>query len=189
MMPSVMTIITKLKLVDSNVLNIYLFGSRFWGDFEPSSDYDFIIILSSYGKVKEGVHCENIDATLYSLDHFQEELRMCKFLPVMTQIFKDRSVVIERVQLDFVFSGICFKQSVMSEITRDIKMIEKTKAKDQHYKYRKIIKYSLRMGLVSFEILTQGISSIISREEYDNFMTEETEVDVHRIYEKIDAES
>ena len=186
MMPSVSIIIKKLKLTESNVLNIYQYGSRFWGDFRTNSDYDFIIILSANEKSKEGVHCENIDATLYTLEYFQEEMNMCKFLPIMIHLLKDRSIVLERVQLAFSFHRIDFKHSVLCELLRDMKMIEKMKAKGQYYKYQKIIKHSLRMGLISFKILTQGVSTFLLDEDC---MSERSEEDVHRIYEKIEMET
>ncbi len=146
----------KLKLKNDNVLNIYQYGSRLWGDFRPDSDYDYIIVLKNHNKPKEGIHIENIDATIYSLEGFIEELRQNKFLPiVVSMLCKDRSVILERQPFDSAryFNREAFKTAVLQEVDRDLKMIEKMSAKGNVEKSDKIKKYCLRMCQLASQVL------------------------------------
>lgn len=151
--------ITKLKLHNSNVLNIYLYGSRLWDNYNEESDYDLIIILKKSKKDKEGVHVENIDATLYSLEAFQVELANNKFLPVMTQISRDRSVILERHNFRFTLDRSKLQDSVIQEIARDQKLIEKFQQKQHADKAQKISHCCLRMCVFTLNIL-QGVHSL-----------------------------
>ncbi len=178
----------KLKLKNDNVLNIYQYGSRLWGDFRPDSDYDYIIVLKNHNKPKEGIHIENIDATIYSLEGFVEELRQNKFLPiVVSMMWKDRSVVLERQPFDSAryFNGEAFKTAVLQEVDRDLKMIEKMIAKGNIEKSDKIKKYCLRMCQLAAQALnprgserneTKKVEAAAQGEDGETSLDEEEEV-------------
>src|SRR5687768_2741938 len=59
-----------LKLDESNVLALYVYGSRLWGSADATSDWDFVIIKrsndgKSSGEKVGNTHIDNIDAAIY----------------------------------------------------------------------------------------------------------------------------
>jgi len=80
-------ILKSFDLSDQEILNIYPYGSRVYGTFTESSDYDFIIVMNK--EVKEyDLESNNINVHLYSIPGFINQLKNhkiealeCFFLP------------------------------------------------------------------------------------------------------------
>lgn len=108
----------------SQIANIYMYGSRLWGSANEDSDIDLIIVVKNNLDSKKGIHIKGIDATVYGLNIFSEELAKMKFLPVITQINKS-SVILETIHIKFKLDKILFQKSVDEEAARDRIMIEK----------------------------------------------------------------
>jgi hypothetical protein len=75
-------------------------------------------------------------------------------------LFKENSVVLERQPIDLsrYFDRHAFKQSVLQEIDRDLKMINKMSSKGNTAKSEKITKYCCRMARVAVEVLGDATS-------------------------------
>lgn len=75
------TICARLKLVEKDVLNVYLLGSRLWGTAGPESDWDFLVVVRDKAAVLAkapkrflNVHTGNYDAMILSQSFFVEKM-------------------------------------------------------------------------------------------------------------------
>jgi len=71
-----MNVLDELGLKEDDVLNIYLYGSRVWGNYTEDSDWDFTIILKD-GILfnNEEISKGNVDANIHSYSKFIELLQ------------------------------------------------------------------------------------------------------------------
>lgn len=76
-----------LSLIDESEANIYMYGSRVYGTYIDSSDYDFIIV-TKFGDPYKQINYSDINCTIYNRDQFvkliqQHEISVleCLFLP------------------------------------------------------------------------------------------------------------
>lgn len=71
-------ILKDFKLEDSDVLNIYPYGSRVYGTAHPyHSDYDFIIVVKDGIQDRDSLEStlHNLNATIYSESSFKEKIK------------------------------------------------------------------------------------------------------------------
>jgi predicted nucleotidyltransferase len=72
------TLLSKLHLDDTKVLNVYQYGSRVYGTHSDSSDYDFTIILSDdYTELTKiapdnTIRNDNLDANVFHLKDYKQ---------------------------------------------------------------------------------------------------------------------
>lgn len=78
------------KLQESDILSIYLYGSRVYGTDSSESDYDFIVVVNNGCVEQDSVNSTdyNFNAAIYQFDSFQDLINRhknfaldCYFLP------------------------------------------------------------------------------------------------------------
>jgi len=82
-------LIIRIKEKPENVLNVYLYGSRVYGNIRKDSDYDFIVVLKKKRINNQEQFSDNlINVQFYTVDDFQRRLDNheisaleCYFLP------------------------------------------------------------------------------------------------------------
>jgi hypothetical protein len=143
----------KLKISMSNILNIYIYGSRLWNPsaVNSKSDIDVIIIVNlKIGKMC--THVDNIDATIYDVTTFATELNDNKFIPIVTQ-FLPQCKLQEKHKFKITINKRKLAKSVSDEIGRDIALYKKLIGKQNDMLANKVLKCSLRMAHICNDIL------------------------------------
>lgn len=81
-------ILGRINEQDSNIYNIYSYGSRVYGNLRKDSDYDYIIVLKKRKKNQEQFSDRLINVQFYNKEEFQHRLDEheisaleCFFLP------------------------------------------------------------------------------------------------------------
>jgi len=75
-------IIDKAKLlvaqhITGELLNLYAWGSRWYGIYTEASDWDFLAVVTGYTQpdVNNVVESEDVDVALFEVNHFQSALQ------------------------------------------------------------------------------------------------------------------
>lgn len=58
-------VLKRLQLKETEVANVYVYGSRVWGTGNKNSDWDFLIIHKNWPGEKSSVHNGEFDAQVY----------------------------------------------------------------------------------------------------------------------------
>ena len=69
-------ILKDFNLVDNNVLNVYLYGSRVYGTNSEQSDYDYVVVCNSVSTESDRLDSSDnpLSITLYSKENFQSKI-------------------------------------------------------------------------------------------------------------------
>jgi len=94
-MPTLEEVIKRSKLHPSRVFNVYLFGSRIYGNYNSSSDYDFIVVAKNSVEAIE-IKSDLYNIHIYTPDKFQQDLDWhmpknleCQFAPDWAKLKED----------------------------------------------------------------------------------------------------
>lgn len=103
-------ILRSFRLNNSEVLNIFPYGSRVYKTHGSDSDYDFIVVMDK--DVKEfAVKIDNMNVHLYSVEEFQEQVNKHK-ISALECIFLPKELLLKKSH-DFKFDKSIFNKSIL----------------------------------------------------------------------------
>lgn len=151
----------RLSLSPSNVLCVFVVGSRLWGTASYDSDWDFTIVLRRFKKRRSFIHSGNIDACVLDVDEYRERvLKHHHFTDVYTLWLPPSHVWLSSIDLRREFSSCLDPRRFVSSIedisSRDWRVSEKMWGKGKTHKAKKIIVHSLAMAILSTRIISSG---------------------------------
>lgn len=119
-----------ISLPDWKISNVYLYGSRVYGNFDHASDYDFLVVARSMDRDRE-IRFSKYNIHVHTPDKFEDDLRAyrmvnleCVFAPSFA---KAQEKVDYRTKLsmdDFKLKKSIFKQSHDSWLKSNMKFRE-----------------------------------------------------------------
>eukprot|EP01125_Pyxidicula_operculata_P005636 TRINITY_DN1976_c0_g1_i2.p1 TRINITY_DN1976_c0_g1~~TRINITY_DN1976_c0_g1_i2.p1 ORF type:complete len:605 (+),score=58.80 TRINITY_DN1976_c0_g1_i2:716-2530(+) len=103
-------------LPECELVSLYHWGSRFFGNGKQSSDWDFLgIVTDNYHKVLSNViESENVDIAVYSISDFQELIdnHVPWALPFL--FYPENGKIVEKHQFKFIFELGRLKQAMLT---------------------------------------------------------------------------
>lgn len=137
------TILQDFKLKDSDIVNVYPYGSQVYGTASVKSDYDFIVVLKNGTKDGDSLESSyhNLNVSLYSEDSFQDQVNRhkiaaleCIFLPVsqcpkISTQFKlklDKKILRESISEKASHSWVKAKKKFEVEVDRNVYVAKKS---------------------------------------------------------------
>lgn len=113
------------------ITDIFLYGSRAYGTFTPSSDYDFIVIAKDATNGKQ-FNNQFMNITEYTPEHFQEKLNENKPFSIECFMLPEEFKLLNKTK--FVLKLNNYKQEYLNKIqedkeklTKDIKITKRIK--------------------------------------------------------------
>ncbi len=153
------SLLKRLKLEDKNVLAVYLLGSRLWGTATHASDYDFLIVHSSWKGGHSTLHNGEIDASILDFKEFKRRIEeehhfletICMWLPPEYK-WKENFDLKKTFKLQPLF----LLNSIEEETQRDWSVAEKFINKGKLENGKKTIVHAIRLVLVASQIVKEG---------------------------------
>lgn len=85
------TIVSQLPYKERDVCNVYLMGSRLWGNAREDSDYDLLVVLRTRPS-DATYHSPRINATLIDADTFKQRLADHEYMETIASYVSDEYV-------------------------------------------------------------------------------------------------
>lgn len=96
-----------------DVLNIYTYGSRVYGNINLYSDNDYIIVTDSIEIPKKEFHLPLTDITAYTSEEFKKQIDNHN-ISVLECLFLDKNLKYESIKFDFVLDLTRLRESISS---------------------------------------------------------------------------
>jgi predicted nucleotidyltransferase len=154
--------LSRLKLEDSKVLNVYVMGSRLWGTARPSSDWDLIIVHEdSAVAARRSLHHGDIDAIALHRDEYIAQIREHHFLELATLWVPPSLVWREkldprRVLRSSVVDVAKLVAAVEEESARDWTMARKFAEKGDAHRATRVLSHTIRMLVLACGVVRDG---------------------------------
>ena len=148
-----------LKLVDSDVLNVYLVGSHMWGTCGSHSDWDLVIVVRTSQAPKPlNTHRANIEAFILSREQFLESMRD-HLMQVLLTLWLPRECVWRKgfdPRTSYSLDARALTKALEHSRDRDLRVAEKHYAKGDRQKAKKILLHCLRYLELGSQIRENG---------------------------------
>ena len=146
------------KLTQSDILNVYVVGSRLWGTAQKDSDWDLVVVVKIWAGKPADMHSGLLDAHILSKDQFLEGLLMHNFRLITCINTPDHCKLKETVHFgkDFALNKIKLKESFFQENERDMRVAEKHAMKGKVDTATKICVHTLRLLMIGEQICSEG---------------------------------
>lgn len=173
-------LIQRAKLLDSNVVCAYSYGSRVYGNYHKNSDYDFIIILKN--KTTEQFSDNLININFYTIAEHQQRLNDHDISALECYFLDNKFKLKEKYQFSFNLSTSKLRHSLSAKSSNSwVKCKKKlTVEKD----------FDLNIGrkslFHSFRIINFGIQIAITGRINDYGSCNELYKEVMSYYERTD---
>lgn len=92
-------IISRAKLDDKNIVNVYSYGSRVYGTFHKNSDYDFIIVVKK--RDNEQFSDKLINVNFFAIESHQHRLFEHEISALECQFLSPEHILLERQKFKF----------------------------------------------------------------------------------------
>lgn len=149
-------VLRRLDLKDEEVLNVYLMGSKLWGNASAKSDWDFLIVHGHWKNPSSSLHSLDIDATVLTKEEYLQRLNEHHFLEVITLYLPAPFVwkeAYKAMQTDrFTWDPKKLEAAVVEELDRDWRMTKKCFEKKNVLKGKKIIVHAMRMLEIAVQL-------------------------------------
>lgn len=164
-------ILQSFKFKDSNVLNVFPYGSRVYGTNTEKSDYDFVVVLKNLETDSDRLDApdEPISITTYTQESFQDRVNQHK-LSVLECLFCPEDLVLKStVRFDFKLNLSALRASVSEKCSKDWNQAKKRFSDSQGwnpvtnqpyvrkvYEAKKSLFHCFRMLDFATQIIQQG---------------------------------
>ena len=155
MIPTLEEVIKRAKLHPSRVFNVYLFGSRIYGNYNSSSDYDFIVVANNS---VEAIEIKNglFNIHVYTPNKFQEDLDWhrinnleCIFAPEWAKLKEDR-------KWELKFDSAKLRHATCHVSSNSWVKAKKKLLQGDYYQGIKSLFHSIRIPMFATQIATTG---------------------------------
>ncbi len=164
----------------NNILNIYLCGSRLYGNITDKSDHDYTVIVTNYINNDPNIRT-NIDITILTVDDMNTSLQNHD-IQRLINILSD-SVIIQNIEFSIVINKQLLRSKI-SEISNKCLHHAKTSWKEGDiYKSKKHFIHSIRYVEFGIQILLYNkiINLSICNDAFNNIMND-TNTDYQHYY-------
>lgn len=148
-------LLEKLSLND-DIINLYLYGSRVYGNSNEKSDWDFTLILNS-SKInqKNTQQYGDYDVNFYSKKEFEQMIKEYKFNAIEIIYLPKNYKIIENVDFlkDFKLDKDKLKKSVLLELDLYMKSARDLWNNNKFIKSKKKLYHGLRTTLFTNQLL------------------------------------
>ena len=157
--PSLEHVLRTLKLVDSDVLNVYMVGSHMWGTCGSRSDWDLVIVLKTLQTAKPlNTHKANIEAFILSQEQFIQSIADHLMQVLMVLWLPKECVWVERFdpRPSFKLDRVALAKALEHSRDRDLRVAEKHFSKGDRQKAKKVLLHCLRYLELGAQIRESG---------------------------------
>lgn len=143
-----------LPVSKESVKNIYMYGSRVYGNYNENSDYDFLIIgdFLKYQEINKNninVHIFNNKTFQFNLNNYEMRAIECYMAPNFAKIKEDN-------KFDFKLNKNKFKSSILFEINKNWRIGKRKFKENDIYGGKKRIYHTIRLLMFGIQILKNG---------------------------------
>lgn len=153
--PTLEEVIKRAKLHPSRVFNVYLFGSRIYGNYNSSSDYDFIVVANNSVEAIE-IKNDLFNIHVYTPDKFKSDLEWHRINNLECIWAPDWAKLKETIKYDFELNLAKLRHAT-SHISSNswVKSKKKLEQDDYHIGVKSLF-HSLRIPMFANQIATSG---------------------------------
>jgi hypothetical protein len=168
-----------LQISISDISGLYIVGSRMWGNFKITSDYDCLVILKSNLHLKSTtttvqIRQHSVDLVCIELEHFLERVHLCR-LPEIYCLLCPKSCIIKpilEISLPKTFDRKIVWESAEVEWIRDWSRAEKLIIRGDILSGKKIIAHMIRILLLFVEIAKTSDVTTIDVQSFNDIVYE-----------------
>lgn len=154
-------ILTDFKLEDSDVLNVYPYGSKVYGTAGSQSDYDYIVVMKNGTIDRDSLDSSyhKLNVTIYSQDSFQNKLDLHK-ISLMECFFVPASLMLKNTcKFSFKLDKKLLRESISEKTSNSwVKAKKKFEVMQDRNVYvaKKSLFHSLRIIDFGMQIASKG---------------------------------
>lgn len=153
-------ITSALKINNSEILNVYPFGSRVYNTHNDNSDYDFVIVGSefitenhlAFGNYRN----KSINAIIYKTTTFAQKLREHSVHALECFYLPDEQTLLKTVYFNLYLDMDLLKQRILQKANYDWNKSQKRFEAGKLLKAKKSLFHSLRVLDFGLQILEHG---------------------------------
>lgn len=154
-------ILTDFKLEDSDVLNVYPYGSRVYGTHGSQSDHDYIVVMKNGALDKDSLDSSyhKLNVTIYSQDSFQEKLNLHKISALECFFVPDSFMLKKLHKFSFTLNKKILRESISEKASQSwVKSKKKFEVVQDRNVYiaKKSLFHSLRIIDFGIQIASKG---------------------------------
>ena len=156
MIPTLETIIKSSGIHPSRVFNVYLFGSRVYGNYNSSSDYDFIVVANNS---VESIEIKNdlFNIHVYTPNKYQADLDWHRINNLECQFAPDWAKLKETIKFDFKLNLAKLRHATSHTSSNSwIKSKKKITLSDEYNTGVKSLFHSIRIPMFATQVSTTG---------------------------------
>jgi len=107
------TILTKAKLSEKEVVAVYVYGSRVYGNITKQSDYDFIVVTTN--KVNKQFSDNLININFYTPEEHQQRLDEHEISAIECQFLDSQFILLEKRKFSFNIDNTKLRYSLRAK--------------------------------------------------------------------------
>ena len=155
MIPTSEDIISASGIHPSRVFNVYLFGSRIYGNYNSSSDYDFIVVANNS---VEAIEIKNglFNIHVYTPDKFKADLEWHRINNLECIFAPDWAKLKETIKYDFKLNLPKLRHATSHVSSRSWVKAKKKLEQDDYHIGVKSLFHSLRIPMFGTQVATSG---------------------------------
>lgn len=142
-----------------NVLNIYAYGSRVFGNASSSSDYDYIVVEEGEENREAtlAIPSLNMDITLYDCKRFRDRIAEHEISILECLMLPAAYILQEKAKFDWSLDKSKLRESLSAKSSNSwVKAKKKFEVEHQPYIAKKSLWHSLRILKFGLQIATHG---------------------------------
>jgi hypothetical protein len=114
-------ILDDFKLEDSNVLNVYPYGSRIYRTNTPTSDYDFVVVCKTVVTESDRLDSKDnpISITIYSQESFQNKVNENKISLLECVFCPEEKILKQSAKPNFKLDKAKLRVSISEKCSKD----------------------------------------------------------------------
>lgn len=155
MIPTLETIIKSSGIHPSRVFNVYIFGSRVYGNVGKDSDWDIIIVANNSVEAIE-IKNEPFNIHIYTPDKFKADLEWHRINNLECIFSPDWAKLKESIKYDFKLNLVKLRHATSHISFNSWVKCEKKLEQDDYYIGVKSLFHSLRIPMFATQIATTG---------------------------------
>jgi predicted nucleotidyltransferase len=143
-----------LPVNEKSVKNIYMFGSRVYGNYHDLSDYDFIVIGDTlkYQEITKG----DINIHIFNNNLFQRNLEDFDMRAIECVMAPSNAKLKEVTKFKFKMNKKKFRESIFFQVNKNWRVGKKKFADGDVYGGKKRIYHSIRILLFAIQLLKKN---------------------------------
>lgn len=150
-MKSIDQIYNVLPVDKQSINNLYLFGSRVYGNCHENSDFDYIAVGDKlkYQEISKGninIHLFNNNLFISNLNDYDMRVIECIMAP-------DFAKLKETTKFDFKLNPIKFREKIFFQVNKNWRVGKKKFSEGDVYGGKKRVYHSIRILLFAIQIL------------------------------------